>query len=173
MRWACVSALAGAIAFVPVASSAQSFDDAVWANASLALQLCIAGTAPGEVRAQWFRNAGFTETVMRTPGNSDTTHTFTAPSDTVSVELYYGEMPEHCIVSSAHMGVARAGALLDALIPQIFPGYARSPIDGDGAQCVRYIDPTNPIGHVVGVISMSTQTCAENGTVQFYSSYRV
>lgn len=172
MRWPCLYALVGAVALAP-AASAQSFEDAVWANASLAVQLCIAGTAPPQVRADWLRNAGFTETVSRSQVNSDTTHMFTAPSDTVSVELYYGEMPDHCIVSSAHMGVTRAGALLDALIPQIFPGYTRTLIAGEGTSCVRFVDPTNPIGHMVGVIAQDTQTCVENGSVQFYSSYRV
>ncbi|WP_298914650.1 hypothetical protein [uncultured Roseobacter sp.] len=154
-------------------TSAQSFEEAVWTNASLALQFCLSGFAAPEDRASWFRDAGFAEQVSRSQVNSDTTHFFSAPADTVSVELYYGEMPEHCIVTSDHMGVARGSALLDALIPQILPGYLRRTVAGAGANCVTYEDPTNPIGQIVGVVARGDLGCVENGTVRFYSSYRV
>ncbi|NJN06266.1 MAG: hypothetical protein HC814_07750 [Rhodobacteraceae bacterium] len=117
MMRACILALACAAQ----PSSAQTFEEAVWANASLAVQLCNAGQAQGPVRAAWFRDAGFTENVERSSVNSDTTHRFEAPAGTVTVELYYGEMPEHCAVRTSHMGVSRGSALLDALIPGLFP----------------------------------------------------
>jgi hypothetical protein len=152
---------------------AQTLDDAVWANAALALQLCNAGTVPSESRAAWFRNAGFAETVQRSPTNSDTTHWFSAPAKTVTVELYYGEMPEHCLVASRHMGVGRANQLLDAIIPQIFPGFLRREQPGSGVVCVTYEDPTNPIGLIIGVVSGTTSDCRDDGTVEFYSTARV
>ena len=162
--------------------SAQTFEEAVWANASLAVQLCNAGQASGAARAAWFRDAGFSERVDRSTVNSDTTHHFAAPSDTVTVELYYGEMPEHCTVRTSHMGVSRGSALLDALIPGVFPGFLRrvttgpaDPATGQPAQCVTYEDPANPIGLIIGVASLQngTQGCTDDGTAFFYSSYRV
>lgn len=163
-------------------ASAQTFDEAVWANTSLALQLCVSGQVAPETRAGWFRAAGFSESVDRSQVNSDTTHTFTAPADTVRVELYYGEMPEHCSVETSHLDATRASALLDAVIPGLFPGYTRilktgpvNPVTGQPASCVSYEDPTSPIGHVVGVIAaqQDNNACIDNGTALFYSSFRV
>ncbi|MCV3272190.1 hypothetical protein [Roseobacter sinensis] len=151
----------------------QTFEEAVWANTGLALQYCLTEGAAGATRAAWFRQAGFSERVERSSVNSDTTHIFTAPADTVEVELYYGEMPQHCIVTTRHMGVTQGSALLDGLVPQIFPGFARRVIPGAGADCVTYEDPTNPIGLAIGVNSATDQGCAENGTAVFYSTYRV
>lgn len=162
-------------------AAAQSFEEAVWANMALALQLCENKTG-GNMGfwTQQFRNAGFAERVDRSTMNSDTTHWFTAPAETVVVELYYGEMPEHCMVRTRFQGVTRSSQLLDALIPQMYPGYVRrveqgppDPRTGQPVTCVRYEDPTNPIGHVVGVVSPTAQACVEDGTSQFYSSYRV
>ncbi len=165
----------------PAPALAQTLEEAAWANMSLAIQLCEAKTGGNmEAWAQLFRNAGFAERVERSATNSDTTHWFTAPADTVTVELYYGEMPEHCGVTTRLQGVTRSSLLLDALVPQMFPGYVRrvtegapDPATGQPALCVRYEDPTNEIGHVVGVIPTGADGCVENGTSQYYSSYRV
>jgi PBP1b-binding outer membrane lipoprotein LpoB len=87
-------------------------------------------------------------------------------------------MPEFCSPKTQHMGVSRTSQLLDALIPQIYPTYVRQvtqgppdPATGQPATCVRYEDPANEIGHVVGVTT--EQDCVENGTSLIYSSYRV
>lgn len=162
--------------------SAQTFEEAVWANASLAVQFCNAGQASGAARAAWFREAGFAERVERSTVNSDTTHHFAAPSGTVTVELYHGEMPQHCVVETQHLGVTGSSALLDALIPGLFPGFLRkvstgpaSAATGQPAQCVTYEDPTNPIGLIIGVAPLQTSGtgCIDDGTALFYSSYRV
>jgi hypothetical protein len=175
---ACILALA--CAAQPL--SAQTFEEAVWANASLAVQLCNAGQASGAVRAAWFRDAGFSERVDRSTVNSDTTHHFAAPSNTVAVELYYGEMPEHCVVETVYLGVTAGSIILDAVVPGMFPGFLRKvttgpadPATGQPAQCVTYEDPANPIGLIIGVASLQndTQGCTEDGTAFFYSSYRV
>lgn len=174
-------ALLGLVAS-PLPSAAQTFDDAVWANTSLALQFCLSGQVSPQTRAAWFRAAGFAESVERSQINADTTHTFTAPADTVRVELYYGEMPEHCTVETSHLNVTRAGALLDAMIPGLFPGYTRrsrtgplDPTTGQAAVCISYEDPASPIGHVVGVLPTGQDdgSCIDNGTALFYSSFRV
>lgn len=159
----------------------QSFEQAVEDNMRLGLRLCLLDAPGHEAWAQAFRDAGFAEQVERSSVNSDTTHTFTGPADTVSIELYYGEMPEFCSPSSTHLGVAGANAILDAVVPARYPGYVRfvttGPVDpatGQPVECVRYEDPTNPIGHVVGVISLDGEAgCVANGTSRFYSSYRV
>ncbi|MFK7870537.1 MAG: hypothetical protein AB8B58_15020 [Roseobacter sp.] len=158
---------------VPNAIVAQTIEDAAWSNAALAIQFCLSGQTAGATRAAWFRGAGFAETVERSTVNSDTTHIFTAPADTVEVELYYGEMPQHCIVASSHMGVTRANLLMDALIPQIFPTFLRREQPGKAVTCVTYEDPTNPIGLIIGIASGSGSGCREDGTVEFYSTYRV
>ncbi|MGZ2258979.1 hypothetical protein [Roseobacter sp. A03A-229] len=165
---ACAALLATATPAVP-----QSFEEAVWANTSLALQYCLSDGVAGATRAAWFRQAGFNESVDRSTVNADTTHIFTAPADTVQIELYYGEMPQHCIVTTQHMGVTQGSVLLDGLVPQIFPGFARRVVPGTGANCVTYEDPTNPIGLAIGVSSAGNQGCAEDGTAVFYSTYRV
>jgi hypothetical protein len=158
---------------------AQTFDEAVWANMAVAVQLCETRTG-GDMAAwaQLFLSAGFAETVERSTTNADTTHRFTAPAETVVVELYYGEMPEYCSPRTEHMGVSRSSQLLDALIPQIYPTYVRrvtqgapDPTTGQPATCVRFEDPANEIGHVIGVTT--EQDCVENGTSLIYSSYRV
>ncbi|MEO9781200.1 MAG: hypothetical protein ABJH07_09160 [Sedimentitalea sp.] len=163
----------------PVA--AQTVEEAARINAEIALQLCIQPHVQPAMRAQMFRNAGFTERVERSHMNSDTTHTFTAPANTVEVELYYGEMPEHCQVSSNYLGVTAASPVVDSVVPQFYPGFVRraqqGPIDpatGQPAQCIVYEDPTNPIGLAIGVSpGQGAQGCVENGTSVFYLTARV
>lgn len=177
-----MTALVRIMALLSLASpaAAQTFDEAVRANFGLGVQLCLSGGGDMEAWAGQFRTAGFAERVERSSENSDTTHYFTAPADTVTVELYYGEQPEYCSVATQHMGVTDASAILDAVVPGIHPGYVRDvtqgPPDptGQPASCVSYEDPTNPIGHIVGIApGGAAEGCAANGTSQFYSSYRV
>ncbi|AVO37427.1 hypothetical protein [Pukyongiella litopenaei] len=176
IRFASILAL-----LLPVAAWSQSVEDAARANAALALQLCIQPHVQPAARAQMFRNAGFGERVERSSMNSDTTHYFAAPADTVRVELYYGEMPEHCIVSSNHLGVTGAAAVLDSVVPRLYPGFVRQVVQGapnsatgQPVQCVIYQDPANPIGLEIGVNAAGgAQGCVENGTSLFYQTYRV
>jgi len=152
-------------------AKAQSFDDAVRGNAALAFKLCLSGGNDMEAWAQTFYAAGFTGRVDRSTTNSDTTHYLSAPADTVQVELYYGEQPDYCSVTTQHMGVTEAAKVLDLVVPQLYPGYTRQHNPGG---CPAYIDPTNPIGHIVGVLPLSDATgCPDDGTSRFYSSYRV
>lgn len=160
---------------------AQTFGEAVRFNLSLGVQLCTQRVAGIENRVSSFRAAGFTERVEHTNVNSDTTHYFAAPAETVQVELYYGQMPEECSVSTNHLGVTGASEVLDAAMPRLYPGYVRkvtqglvNPTTGLSAICVRYEDPTNPIGDVIGVWpGGNSQTCIDNGTSQIFSSSRV
>jgi hypothetical protein len=178
MRALALSPLLLLAGLAPAAS--QSFEEAVRSNLSVGAQLCLSGGSDMQAWANSFRAAGFAERVERSSGNSDTTHHFTAPADTASVELYYGEMPEHCVARTRHLGVTGASEVLDALLPRLYPGYARivaqggvDSATGQPAICVRYEDPTNPIGHVVGVTSDAGEGCVEDGTSTIYSSYRV
>jgi hypothetical protein len=153
------------------AGRAQTFEEAVRANVALAIQLCMQPGLQGPQRAGTFRTAGFAERVEAF-GNGDTTHYFSAPAETASVELYYGNMPEECRVMSGHMGVTGASALLDRIIPPLYPGYVRiveqGPIDpatGQPATCVRYQQPNSQIPHVIGVIpGNGADGCIANGT---------
>ncbi|MDO9641340.1 MAG: hypothetical protein Q7J44_22670 [Pseudotabrizicola sp.] len=156
---------------------AQTMAEAAWANMAVAVQLCETRTNDMTAKAQAFRNTGFSEWVERSSTNSDTTHWFTAPADTVVAELYYGEMPENCSVKSAHLGVTLASQLLDELIPTLYPTYVRkvetgpAGPSGQPATCVRYEDPSNEIGQVIG--STTEHGCVDNGTSLIFSSYRV
>ncbi|WP_424985910.1 hypothetical protein [Microbulbifer sp. S227A] len=160
---------------------AQTVEEAARINAEIALQFCVQPHVQPAMRAQMFRSSGFAERVDRSQGNSDTTHYFTAPASTVEVELYYGEMPEHCRVTSNHLGVSAAAPVLDAVVPRLYPGFVRrvtygpvNPATGQPVQCVAYQDPTNPIGLEIGVGAWGgAQGCVENGTSVFYLTYRV
>ncbi|MDF0602293.1 hypothetical protein P1J78_16250 [Psychromarinibacter sp. C21-152] len=156
------------------ARAGQTLDTA-HEDVALGLRLCLGGGSDMEAWAQTFYDAGFTGEVERSAVNSDTTHRLRAPSGAAEVELYYGEMPEYCAVTSGHMGVAAAAGVLDRVMPTLRPGYARKVTTGpDGTRCVRYEDPTSPIGHVVGVLpGGDSNECTENGTSRIYSSYRV
>ncbi|TCP39958.1 hypothetical protein [Rhodovulum marinum] len=178
MRFAVALACAALALAAP--AKAQTFEEAVRANMGLGLRLCLAG---GGDMAAWvasFRAAGFAERV-EWQGNGDTTHHFTAPADTATVELYYGQMPEECTVTTAHMGVTRAAQVLDEVVPQVFPTFVRvieqgavDPATGRPALCVRYEDPANPIGLVIGAWpGNEADACVENGTSILYQSYRV
>ncbi len=159
-----------------VPAAGQSFEEAVRTNLSAGAQLCLGGGSDMQAWAESFRAAGFAERVERSATNSDTTHHFTAPADTASVELFYGEMPEYCIARTRHLGVTAASEVLDALIPRLYPVYVRvveQAASGEPATCVRYEDPANPIGHVVGVASDAGDGCVEDGTSLIYSAYRV
>ncbi len=165
----------------PASQQVTTIEEAAQVNGALALQLCITPGIQGPQRAEMFRHAGFAETVERSTENSDTTHSFTAPSESARVELYYGEMPEHCIVTSDHMGVGAASGVLDQVVPGLYPGFVRrvdaGPVDpatGQPAQCVSYEDPTNPIGYMVGVSAGGgAQGCVDNGTSVMFMSARV
>jgi hypothetical protein len=163
------------------AQQVATIEEAAQINGGLALQLCIMPGVEGPQTAAMFRQAGFAESVERSSENSDTTHTFTDPSQSVRVEFYYGEMPLYCSVSSDNMGVSIASGVLDQVVPRLYPGYVRKietgPIDpetGQPAQCVSYEDPTNPIGYMVAVGPMDgAQGCVGNGTSILYYAARV
>lgn len=155
------------------------FDEAVRQNLALGLRLCIEGEMPPEARAATFRSAGFAERLQKSDGN--TMHHFTAPGETARVELSYGEMPSDCRVFTEHLGVTGAAAVLDWVVPQLAPNLVRietlgeiNPATGQPALCVRYEDPANPIGLVIGALPGNTNSaCAETGASILYQSYRV
>lgn len=181
-RIAIIAAVSLGVGALPAtAQQVATIGEAAQINGGLALQLCIMPGVRGPQTAAMFRQAGFAESVERSATNSDTTHIFTDPSQSVRVELYYGETPDYCSVTSDHMGVSIASGVLDQVVPRLYPGYVRrvdtGPVDpetGQPAQCVRYEDPTNPIGYVAGVTpGDGAQGCIGNGTSRFYFSARV
>lgn len=142
------------------------------ASSGLALQLCIMPGVQGRQATQMFRQAGFSET---SEGSIDDDITFydNDPSESVRVELYYGQMPMHRIVTSDHIGGTVASGVLDQVVPRLYPDYVRrvetGPVDpatGQPAQGVTYEHPTNPIGHAVGVgAGVTLGTAGRNGRV--------
>ncbi|MFN4154883.1 MAG: hypothetical protein ACK4HF_09525 [Paracoccaceae bacterium] len=162
--------------FAALPAPAQTMAEAAWANMAVAVQLCETRTRDMDAWVQTFRNTGFSERVERI-GNVHTTHWFTAPAETVVLRVDYGGGPEECTIETAHQGVTLTSQLLDALIPQLYPTYVRKVVtgpigpSGQPATCVRYEDPSTPIGHVVG--TSSDQGCVDDGTSLIYSSYRV
>lgn len=171
------------VALVAPARAQQvgTIGEAAQINGGLALQFCMAQGVDGPQTAAMFRQAGFAERVERSTGNSDTTHYFTAPSNSVRAELYYGETAPYCSVYSDHMSATVAGAIVDQIVPKLRPGYVRkvetgpvNPATGKPAQCVRYEDPTNPIGEVIGAgPGGAAQSCIDNGRTHFFITYRV
>ncbi|MEM9344130.1 MAG: hypothetical protein AAGA87_13890 [Pseudomonadota bacterium] len=166
------------ISGLPTAAPAQQQPQAqspAAANFALAAELCLRPGIPGAQRAQMFRQAGFSERVERSTGNSDTTHYFTAPGNSATAQLYYGEMPSDCFATSGSVGASQATAILDGLMPRFYPSYIRKPTQGPGgATCVTYEQPGTPIPHVIGVAAEGgAQSCAENGTSRIYGFYAV
>lgn len=161
------------------ASNAASAEQSM-AMAATALRFCIMPGADGPVRANMFRGSGFAERVDRNTGNSDTTHYFTTQDGTISVELYYGEMPSHCIVDANNLGVTSASQVLDQVVPQLYPTFSRvvrygtpNAATGQPAQCVTY-EEANPIGYAIGAVAGGNANgCVDNGTASFFMSARV
>lgn len=153
-------------------ATAMTLEEAARTNLALAVSLCLAPAQDGPTRAAAFRTAGFAERVDRSAVNSDTTHYFNAPAETVTVELYYGEMPQDCRAKTGVLGVSEASRVLDQIVPQVYPQYQRKalqgptdPATGQPALCVRYEQPGTEIPHVVGVIpGQNAAGCIENGT---------
>lgn len=177
---ASVSRMQTASAELPAAAQSGG-QDAVAAGAEQALRLCITPGVQPEARASMFLSAGFQQAGLEAYDNGDTTHYFTAAGGAVTVQLYYGNMPEECVVATSRLGVTEASQVLDRVVPQIYPGFVRlaeqGPVDpstGRPALCARYEDPTNPIGMVIGVApDGAANSCIGNGTSRFYQSYRV
>lgn len=176
-----VFSLTAAAALFASGVQAQTFADAARANMAIAAQFCLQPGLQGPMRAANFRASGFAERVDRSTSNSDTTHYFSAPGETVLVELYYGEMPQHCFGVTQFMGVTGTSEVLDQLIPKLFPGFIRkvqqglvNPVNGQPAICVTYEDPSNPIGLAIGATpGGGANGCVDNGTSSFFSTYRV
>lgn len=173
------SVICAALMLAPMPAATMTVQEAAQINMQLAASICF---RPGNPNAtvNAFRAAGFTETVERSPVNSDTNFTFRAPAETVVAKFYYGEMPDDCSVSSQFASVTVASTILDQLIPQYYPGFLRkvvtgpvNPQTGQAAYCVSYEDPTNPIGLFFGVGSQNSQGCVDDGTSVLFYTYRV
>jgi hypothetical protein len=166
--------IASVAVLFPGPASTQTFAEAARANLALAVELCLRPGTANQQRVANFRAAGFAEQVESSLG--DTVHHFSAPADTVKAEFYYGQMPEECTVTSNHVGVTDASAILDRIVPQLYPGYIRNVVQGPlssttgrAAICVSYQQPNSPIPHVIGVTAARTaDTCTDDGTSRIY-----
>lgn len=155
----------------PATAPAQSFEEAVRSNVSLAVQLCAGSHQSADLWLGAFRAAGFAERVERlNPG--DTNHHFDAPAGTATATVYIGQMAPDCTVTSNHLGVTAASALMDDIVPRAWPGkYGRSavagapdPATGQPALCVRYSETGAGLPEVITVLAGGTDACVENGT---------
>ena len=156
------AALVLAIAAAP--AGAQSFDEAVRANLTLALQLCLAQTGSTQATVNAFAAAGFAYSWRGTPG-VDIWHQFAAPAGTVTAELYDGQMAPNCDVMSNHIGTGAAVPLVGALLAQLYPG--RFVMEQrEGPACASFTDTAPAIPFVVHVSGGGeTRPCAETGTL--------
>ena len=104
-----------------------------------------------------------------------------APAGTMSADLSFGNLPEDCNLATNHLGVSGASAVVDAIVPRLYPGFRRiveqgpiNPATGQPTVCVRYEDPSNPIGLVIGAgPGVRGQGCIDTGTSVIFKTYRV
>lgn len=150
----------------PAPVMAQSFDEAVRSNLTLAVELCvhdILGTQPG---LTGFRAAGFAYRMDGQPGQ-DVYHRFHAPADTVSSEIYEGQMAPHCAVRTAHLGLGEAIALVNTLLHERFPGKFRFAGDAQNP-CRGFVETAGralPVEVLFGSANDSAG-CVEDGTTR-------
>jgi hypothetical protein len=179
VRWAAVLAVLGAGA---APASAQTLDEAVRGNATLALSLCLSTVPDQTALNNAFTAAGFAYS-PEDYGGGTVLHWFTAPAETVSV-LVQGQGREgFCAISTNHMGVTAAipfaGQALDTLypgrfafgemenVPPVTPG---SPGAQEG-DCTGYIAWVEERPVVIKVANAGNgPSCTEDGTSQIMVS---
>ena len=175
MRWAAVLAVLGA---GTVPSSAQTLDEAVRGNATLALSLCLSTVPDQATLNAAFSAAGFAY-APEDFGGGEVIHWFHAPADSVTVMVRGEGRDGFCAVSTRHMGVTAAvpfaGEALNSLYPGVFT-YGementppRTPQDaGSGwGECTGYVgwNGQRPIVVRIGNAGQDPN-CAEDGTSQ-------
>jgi hypothetical protein len=158
----------------PAAASAQSFEEAVRANLLLALQLCMIEDRANVVVAA-FTAAGFQywRDDQSMPNFLNVYHRFHAPADTVSVELYEGDIAPHCRAESRHIGPTATAQMIGPWLEQTFPGQFeyRPPgtvIHGSTTDCPSFWIPEPPGGLPFEVwigTASEGETCATAQTV--------
>jgi hypothetical protein len=127
---------------------AQSFEDAVAANVTLALQLCLAPGGPAATVAA-FQRAGFAYSTRGTPG-FETWHVFAAPAGTARAEVYEGQTAPSCEVFTDHIAPAAAAPFVGQVLNQVAPGrFRQDPPSGYG--CASFSDNAPAIPFVVAV----------------------
>lgn len=144
------------------------------ANLLLAVQLCMNEGNPDSVIAT-FTAAGFQywRDDRSQGGFREIYHRFAAPADTVTAELYQGDIAPHCRVESRHIGPTATAQVLGPWLDQNFPGQFeyRPPgtvIEGHTLHCPSYWIP-GPLSHLpyeiwIGPTS-DGETCATAQTV--------
>lgn len=102
---------------------AQTLDEAVRANMSLALSLCLSTVPDQTTMNAAFSAAGFSLS-PEDFGDGNVAHWFHAPANTVTVLVVGRGQEGFCAVSTQHMGIPAAvtfaGEALDALYPGVF-----------------------------------------------------
>lgn len=161
---------------------AQTLDEAVRGNATLALSLCLS-TIPdqGTLNAA-FTAAGFAY-APEDFGAGEVIHWFTVPADTISVMVQGQGREGYCAISTTHMGVtaaiAFAGEALNSLYPGQFTygGMENTPPVTPGSPGAQEGDCTGYIAWPEGRPVMVTlanagngPSCTEDGTSQIMVS---
>ena len=165
MRAAVVLAVLGAGAQPALA---QTFDEAVRGNIAIALQLCLMETGSAQATVNAFSAAGFAYSWRGTPG-FDVYHQFAAPAETVTAELYEGQMAPNCDVMSDHIGTTAAVPVVGALLNQLYPGrFVLEQSSGPG--CASFTDDAPAIPFIVSVRGRGEdRPCADIGTIHITS----
>jgi len=159
-------------------AAAQTLDEAVRGNATLALSLCLSTVPDQATLNAAFTAAGFVY-APEDFGGGEVIHWFQAPADTVTVMVRGEGRDGFCAVTTPHMGVTAAvpfaGEALEALYPGMFT-YGementppRTPQDADNGwgECTGYIGwaGQRPIVVKIGNAGQDPN-CIEDGTSQ-------
>jgi hypothetical protein len=175
--------LAALIALVIAApASAQTLDEAVRGNATLALSLCLSTVPDQTALNNAFTAAGFAYDA-EDYGGGTVLHWFMAPADTVTVMVQGQGREGFCAISTNHMGVTAAvpfaGEALEALYPGRFaygemenvaPRTPGSP-DAQAGDCTGYIAWVEERPVVIKVANAGNgPSCTEDGTSQIMVS---
>lgn len=174
--------LACALFVAASTAAAQTLDEAVRGNATLALSLCLSSVPDQSTLNAAFTAAGFAH-APEDFGGGEVAHWFVAPADTVSVMVQGHGREGYCAISTQHMGVTAAvpfaGEALNSLYPSTFaygeientpPVTPGSPGAQDG-DCTGYTAWVMQRPVIVSIANAGNgPTCTEDGTSQIMVS---
>jgi hypothetical protein len=148
----------------------QSFEEAVRHNLAAAVEYCVRGGPGMQAWIDSFVAAGFGYSRRGDPG-VEVYHRFQAPADTVSAEIYDGQMAPDCRVETAHLGVTEAIPLVGEMLARHFPGRFERGGIGPQTPCTGYIDRSRALPETITFTNASPEAaCVEDGTTQIFVS---
>ncbi|MBF9035314.1 hypothetical protein HKCCE2091_13800 [Rhodobacterales bacterium HKCCE2091] len=164
-----VAVLAGA------AAPAQTFDEAVRTNVTVAIDVCLTHMLDRRIPAEVFPPAGFTHRVIDNQaafggGASGFSHFYDAPNDTAQVRVIDPErFSGSCGVTTDHLGIAETAALVDSVVAYRSPDAERHTLGNSSApMCQGWVITTGgaPISVRMSHPDNSTRGCVEDGTAR-------